>query len=93
VLRGGTRILDWHRPVVFAEAWEPSLAAELKTLLREFGYRPTGRVFNATPTYEFVAPPARGLALLRPIWRRVPAGLRRRVSAVRNRLSSSSTSR
>jgi FkbM family methyltransferase len=93
VLRGAARILDWHRPVVFAEAWDRRHAAELESLLREFGHRSTGRVFNATPTYEFVAPPAGGLELLRPIWRRLPAGIRRRVWAVRSRRVPSSTLR
>ena len=88
VLRGATRILDWSRPVVFAEAWDQRQAHELELLLRDFGYRPTGRVFNATPTYEFAAPPARGVELLRPGWRRVPAALRRCHWGVRSRRAS-----
>jgi FkbM family methyltransferase len=86
VLRGAARMLDWHRPVIFAEAREEGHAAELASLLGEFGYRPTGRVFNATPTYEFVAPPARGLELLRPLWRRFPADFRRWVKSRLRRL-------
>jgi FkbM family methyltransferase len=81
VLRGASRMLDWHRPVVFAEAWDEVHAAKLESLLGEFGYQATGRVFNATPTYEFVAPPARGSELLRPLWRRLPTSVRRRVWA------------
>jgi FkbM family methyltransferase len=60
VLRGAARLLDWHRPTVYAEAWDEKSAARIDDVLRSFGYQATGRVFNATPTYEFIAPMARG---------------------------------
>ena len=53
VLRGASRILDRHRPTVYAEAWDGSYVAEIDSVLRNFGYQASGRVFNATPTYEF----------------------------------------
>ncbi len=56
VLAGATRILAEDKPVLFIEA---HTADELRTdleLLAPFGYQLTGRVFNATATYEFAAP-------------------------------------
>jgi FkbM family methyltransferase len=54
VLRGATRVL-WHdRPRVFAEAHTEDDVARIVAVLRPLGYEATGRVFNATPTYEFV---------------------------------------
>jgi hypothetical protein len=79
VLRGASRILDWHRPTVYAEAWDETSVADIDGVLRNFGYQASGRVFNATPTYEFVAPPARGMEWLRPLWRRVPTSVRSRL--------------
>jgi len=54
VLRGATRILLVDRPRVFAEACTKADLAGLLEILRPLGYEATGRVFNATPTYEFV---------------------------------------
>jgi FkbM family methyltransferase len=61
VLRGAKRILRRSRPLVYAEAFTPEAAAEIGAVLEPFGYEPTGRVFNATPTYEYAAvgPPRR----------------------------------
>lgn len=84
VLQGATRILDWHRPVVYAEAWNQRSVADIDGVLRNFGYEATGRVFNATPTHEFTAPASRGLERLRPFWRRIPATVRKRLWAVRS---------
>jgi FkbM family methyltransferase len=81
VLRGASRILDWHRPIVYAEAWNARSVADIDGVLRNFGYEATGWVFNATPTYEFSAPASRGLERLRPIWRRIPASVRKRMWA------------
>ena len=58
VLQGATRILRDDRPVVFAEAGTKPERDGLAALLRRQGYEPTGRVFNATPTYEFAPLPA-----------------------------------
>jgi FkbM family methyltransferase len=77
VLRGASRILSRHRPVVYAEAHHADAVADIAQALAPFGYRHTGRVFNASPTYEFMAPPRRPGDRLRPLWRRLPAGLRR----------------
>jgi hypothetical protein len=54
VLKGAERILREHHPVVFAEAREDTERAAIEALLATHGYRPTGRVFNSSPTYEFV---------------------------------------
>jgi FkbM family methyltransferase len=53
-LRGAERLLD-DRPVVFAEAHSEEELEGIDELLDQQGYRATGRVFNASPTYEWVA--------------------------------------
>ena len=53
VLKGATRILSTDKPTVYLEAWDRDRLHEIEQLLGPFGYRPTGRVFNSTPTYEF----------------------------------------
>jgi len=83
VLQGASRILDWHRPTVYAEAWDKNFVADIDGVLRNFGYQSSGRVFNATPTYEFIAPARKGRERLRPLWRRVPSTVRQRIWAVR----------
>jgi hypothetical protein len=60
VLRGASRILDWHRLIIYAEAWNITPIARIENVLRHFGYEATGRAFNATPTYEFIAPSCAG---------------------------------
>jgi FkbM family methyltransferase len=57
VLAGATGILRRHRPLVFAEAHTDEEFERILARLRPFGYVATGRVFNASPTYEFVVPP------------------------------------
>jgi FkbM family methyltransferase len=80
VLKGARKILSRHRPTVYAEAWDADHAEVIRSVLAPYGYRPTGKVFNASPTYEYVAPPRRGRELLRPAYRLLPDGLRRRLS-------------
>ena len=53
VLLGAKRILTEYRPLVFAAASTSAARASIEAFLAEFGYRPTGRLFNTTPTYEF----------------------------------------
>jgi FkbM family methyltransferase len=96
-LRGARRLLSRSRPVVYAEAHSPELVAEIERLLRPYGYRATGKVFNSSPTHEFVAPQRRGPEYLRPVWERLPAGLRHQVGrtlvrALRRRQGSSAAS-
>jgi len=79
VLQGASRILSRDRPVIFAEARTPEEAKEIGRQIAPFGYRPTGQVFNASPTYEFIAPARKGLERLRPAYRRLPDGLRSRL--------------
>lgn len=76
-LRGAARVLSRSRPVVYAEAHSPEHVAEIAAVLKPYGYRASGNVFNASPTYEFVAPPCEGRERLRPIWVRTPEPLRR----------------
>jgi FkbM family methyltransferase len=84
VLRGAKGILKRHRPVVFAEAWTKQERAAVAALLAPYGYRATGRVFNSTPTYEFVPrPPER---LLRRVAKRLPKLVRRVIFGVRDRV-------
>lgn len=83
VLQGAGRILRRDRPVVFAEAWDDEHLAVVTATLAPYGYVATGRVFNSTPTYEFVvpaAPPGR----LRRAARRLPAPVRKVLVAVRD---------
>lgn len=92
VLQGARRILRADRPLVFAEARTRELYEALVTCMRANGYRPTGRVFNATPTYEFVSRPGplvraqsaarrgkRALVQRSPLARRLLVGLPRRL--------------
>lgn len=55
VLAGATNALRRYRPRVFVEAHTDADFDHVRECLRSCGYRPTGRVFNASPTYEFVA--------------------------------------
>jgi hypothetical protein len=89
-LRGAARILRRDRPVVFVTARSaPDYEAVVRTL-RRYHYAPTGKCFNATPTYEFVWVPAdqHPLAPTVPqaVRRFVPKTLRWRVGAVVRRL-------
>jgi FkbM family methyltransferase len=56
VLAGATEILDQFHPRVFAEAHTDEEFEQILARLRPYGYTATGRVFNASPTYEFAAP-------------------------------------
>jgi FkbM family methyltransferase len=53
-LRGAEGLLR-DRPVVFAEAHSDELRDAIDAYLRQRGYAATGRVFNSSPTYEWVA--------------------------------------
>jgi FkbM family methyltransferase len=53
VFDGAPRTLAASRPLIFAEARNSELYGALVRCLREHGYRPTGRHFNSTPTFEF----------------------------------------
>lgn len=57
VLDGAAQTLARWRPRIFAEAGQPDQYEVLVECLARHGYRPTGRVFNATPTYEFIPVP------------------------------------
>jgi hypothetical protein len=54
VLRGARETVSRHRPFIYAEAGTSESYEALSAYLSELEYTPTGRVFNATPTYEFV---------------------------------------
>lgn len=55
VLKGATRILEECRPRLYVEAEEPAHLDEIMSVVSPLGYRLTGQVFNASPTYEIVA--------------------------------------
>jgi FkbM family methyltransferase len=55
VLRGGARLLKRWRPVLYAEAHSETAVAEIDSVVEPFGYARTGRVFNSSPTYEYMA--------------------------------------
>lgn len=54
VLRGAARLIRQSRPVIFAEAGTQAEYEAVEEVLRGMKYVPTGGVWNATPTYEFV---------------------------------------
>lgn len=53
VLLGASRILKNDKPSVYVECWDREKLNSVAAVLRPFGYGPTGKVFNSTPTYEF----------------------------------------
>ncbi|QIK79665.1 FkbM family methyltransferase [Sphingomonas piscis] len=53
-LRGMTRILAEDQPRLFIEAHTDEDMAATLSVIGPLGYRATGNVFNASPTYEFV---------------------------------------
>lgn len=91
VLRGATRILAQHQPVIFAEAQSAAAARELARQLAPFGYRPTSRVFNASPTHEYSTAPVTFWSRFRATrggWSTVTRGLRRLVAGAWRRSKS-----
>ncbi len=52
VLAGAARVLERDRPLLYVEAHDAAALAALCAQLAPHGYRPTGRVFNHTATYE-----------------------------------------
>lgn len=54
-LRGAARILAEHKPVLFVEAHDEKVMEEIMAVIEPIGYKPTGKVWNHSPTYEFVA--------------------------------------
>jgi precorrin-6B methylase 2 len=57
VIDGAARTLARWRPRIFAEAGQPQQYKALVECMARHRYRPTGRVFNSTPTYEFAPEP------------------------------------
>ncbi|WP_328771548.1 FkbM family methyltransferase [Streptomyces sp. NBC_00286] len=55
-LAGAQEMLRRHRPRVFAEAHTEEELARILSVLKPHGYQATGKVFNASPTYEFIVP-------------------------------------
>lgn len=55
LLQGCSRILTKDRPRLFVEALSSAELKAIKRIIEPYGYRETGRVFNPSPTYEFVA--------------------------------------
>ena len=53
-LKGMTRILTVDRPRMFIEANDESAKAAIERIILPLDYRPTGQVFNASPTYEYM---------------------------------------
>jgi FkbM family methyltransferase len=52
-LQGASRILSQDKPRLFIEAHQDDDYLPICDYLAGFGYTPTGRVFNSSPTYEF----------------------------------------
>ena len=55
VLRGMAKTIVRDKPVIFAEALSDDALKDIVAVLRLLGYKATGRKWNASPTYEFVA--------------------------------------
>lgn len=53
-LRGALNTLQRDKPVLFVEASDPEALAEIEAIISPLGYSKTGKVFNSSPTYEFV---------------------------------------
>lgn len=53
VLAGARRIMLDDQPLVYVEAHNTARLRDIRRVLDPIGYHLTGRVFNATPTYEF----------------------------------------
>jgi FkbM family methyltransferase len=73
VLGGAAGLLARSAPLLFAEAHDQAALATLLAALAPHGYRPTGRIFNDTATYELAADatPVRlpaASSLLDPAW-------------------------
>ncbi|GAA1830329.1 hypothetical protein GCM10009772_05060 [Pseudonocardia alni subsp. carboxydivorans] len=62
VLKGAGRILENDRPLVYFEAFNRARFREVADVLKPFGYAPTGKVFNSTPTYEFSTESSSGVS-------------------------------
>jgi FkbM family methyltransferase len=56
VLGGAHRILTECKPALYIEARTETDRIAIEAAVAEYGYVPTGKVFNATPTYEYVVP-------------------------------------
>lgn len=54
-LRGAVRVLRESRPIMFVEVHDDKHMKEIMSVIGPIGYRATGRVWNPSPTYEFVA--------------------------------------
>lgn len=52
VLRGGIGLIERHRPLIFAEAWDHDAHARVREVLAPLGYRHT-KTFGATPLEEW----------------------------------------
>jgi FkbM family methyltransferase len=83
VLAGARRLLRRSRPVVFAEAGTAPEYEAVVRAMKQHGYVPTGRVWNATPTHEFFHLPWQRRVMESPLGskarRLLPLGLRRRL--------------
>ena len=83
VLSGAKRLLRRSRPIVFAEAGTGPEYEAVSRTMKSLGYLSTGRVFNATPTYEFVPVPWQRRLMVsaagRTARRVVPLSVRRRL--------------
>jgi FkbM family methyltransferase len=78
VIAGASRLLAESRPRIFAEAGLRRQYHALVDALARHGYAPTGRRFNATPTWEFVHDPRAARTIrLRRLATAVPRRLRR----------------
>lgn len=80
VLQGARELIARSKPMLYVEAATAPELHRVASWLRTVGYRPTGQVFNATPTHEFAPKGYRAVPrdplLQRLTPRRIAHGLR-----------------
>lgn len=54
-LRGAVRVLQESKPIMFIEVHDDKHMDEIMSIIGPIGYKTTGKVWNPSPTYEFVA--------------------------------------
>lgn len=54
-LRGAVRVLSESKPLMFIEVHDEAHMNEIMSIIAPIGYKTTGKVWNASPTYEFSA--------------------------------------
>lgn len=54
-LAGAINIIKKNKPIIFAEAHSNSVLDKIMSIIEPIGYQLSGKIFNASPTYEIIA--------------------------------------